>query len=88
MRFLALLSTFSALLSVTLASPITSKPLALVHTYARAQDCDADNAEYSQLPIYEDAKCVSLPEGTATLKVVDSEKTKLRYNSRKCSLPI
>jgi hypothetical protein len=85
MQLLTLLSTFSALMTVALASPISDKPLALIHTYAHAQDCDADNAAYSQLPIYASDTCIALPNATATLKVMDSDKSKLRYNSRKCA---
>jgi hypothetical protein len=91
MHLLTLLSAFSANPGLALAScagrssppsRITPKPLALLHTYPYAQDCATDTAAYCQLPIYESATCIAFPEGTEMLRVVASDRDKLRYNSR------
>jgi hypothetical protein len=92
MDLLLLLSSLSGMLSVALASSCaaedymstrTDPPLALVYTYTKTKDCDVNKTEYCQLPIYEDGKCMPFPEGTQTLRVVESDKGRLRYNSRK-----
>jgi hypothetical protein len=81
MQLLTLLSVLGTI-ALALASPVADKPLALIRTYAHATDCDADNTAYTQLPIYAPDNCIALPNNTATLKVMHSDETKLRYNSR------
>jgi len=85
---LLLLVTLSGMLSAAKGYTLStltpnSPPLVVVHTYTRSQNCKLNDTIYYQLPIYEDGKCTTFPEGAETLRVVDSDKRKLRYNSRK-----
>jgi hypothetical protein len=100
MRFLVYLAAFTGLLPITLAATScdaegyipptatpTGHPLAVMDTYS-ASDCTVNDINACKLVIYESEKCYPLSQDTASLIVVESDKSKLKYNSRKWKRPI